>query len=83
MAVEARQERRLRLSHDIAGDPHHHVVEAAVLEVILDARATRPRNRAVDHVELAVIGPAELVLPPTDPLAVGVQAVRGSVGRRR
>jgi hypothetical protein len=75
VAVEARQERRLRLSDDIARDPHHHVVEAAVLEVILDARATRPRNRAVDHVELAVIGPPELVLPSTDPLAVRVQAV--------
>ena len=75
VAVEARQERRLRLPDDIAGDPHHHVMEAAVLEMVLDARATRPRNRAVDHVELAVIGPADLVLPPIDPLAVGVEAV--------
>ena len=79
MAVEARQERRLRLPDDIAGDPHHHVMEAAVLEVVLDPGAARPRHRAVDHVELAVVGPADLVLAPVDPLAVGVEAV--PVGR--
>ena len=77
--MEARQERRLCLPDDIAGDSHHHVVEPAVLEMVLDTRATRPDDRIVDHIELAVIGPADLVLPPIDPLAVGVEAV--PVGR--
>ena len=81
MAIEARQERRLRLAHDIAGDAHHHVMEAPIVEVILDARAARPRDRAVDDVELAVIGPAELVLPPVDALAIREEAV--PVGRQR
>ena len=42
MAVEARQERRLRLPDDAAGHPHHDVVEAAVPEVILDPRPAGP-----------------------------------------
>ena len=73
--AEARQERRLRLPDDVAGDAHHHVVEAAVLEVVLDAGAARPRDRAVDHVELAMVGAADLVLAPVDALAVGEEAV--------
>ena len=75
MAVEARQERRLRLPHDVAGDAHHHVVEAAVLEVVLDARAAGPRDGAVDDVELAVVGAADLVLAPVELLLVGEEAV--------
>ena len=75
MAVEARQERGLRLAHDVAGHPHHHVVEPAVLEVILDPRPTGPGDRAVDHVELAVVGAADLVLTPVDVLIVREQAV--------
>ena len=73
--AEARQERRLRLADDGAGDAHHHVVEAAVLEVVLDPRAAGPGDGAVDHVELAVVGAAHLVLAPVDALAVGEEAV--------
>ena len=80
VAVEARQERRLSQADDIAGDPHHHVMEATVLEVILDPGATRPGDCPVDDIELAVIGPPDLVLPPIDPLPVGVEAV--PVGRK-
>ena len=61
VAAEARQERRLRLAHDVAGDAHHHVVEAAVAEVVLDARAAGPGDRAVDHVELAVVDAPERI----------------------
>ena len=75
MTAKARQERRLRLPDDVAGDAHHHVVEAAVLEVVLDPRAAGPRDGAVDHVELAVVGAADLVLAPVDALAVGEEAV--------
>ena len=74
VAPEARQERRLRLPHDVAGDAHHHVVEPAVLEVVLDPGSAGPRDRSVDDVELAVVGAAELVLAPVDALAVGVEA---------
>ena len=73
--AEARQERRLRLPDDGAGHPHHHVVEAAVPEVVLDPRPAGPRDGAVDHVELAMVGAADLVLAPVDVLAVGEEAV--------
>ena len=74
VAAEARQERRLRLAHDVAGDAHHHVVELAVVEVVLDPRAARPRDRAVDDVELAMVGAAELALPQVELQAVREQA---------
>ena len=50
VAPEARQERRLSLPDDVSGHAHHHVVEAAVLEVVLDPRAARPGDGAVDDV---------------------------------
>ena len=75
MAAEARQKRRLRLSHDIAGDAHHHVVEAAVLEVILDARSARPGDRAVEDVQLPMVGATDFVLAPVETLVVGEEAV--------
>ena len=83
VAAEARQERRLRLPDDVTGDAHHHVVEAAVLEVVLDPRAARPGNRAVDDVELAVVGAADLVLAPVQPPVVRVQPVAVERERRR
>ena len=83
MAAEARQERRLRLPDDVAGDAHHHVVEAAVLEVVLDPRAARPGDGAVDDVELAVVGAADLVLAPVELPVVRVQAVAVERERRR
>jgi hypothetical protein len=48
--------------------------------MVLDAGAAGPRGRAVDHVELAVVGPPELVLAGVD-AAVGEQAV--AVGRHQ
>ena len=65
----------MRLPDNVAGDPHHHVVEAAVLEVIFDSGTTRPRDGAVDHVQLAVVGATHFVLPPVDVLVVRVEAV--------
>ena len=56
-------------------DPHHHVV-AAVLEVIFDSGTTRPRDGAVDHVQLAVVSATHLVLPPVDVLVVRIEASR-------
>ena len=75
VAPEARQERRLRLPDDVSGHAHHHVVEAAILEVVLDPRAAGPRDGAVDDVELAVIGAANLVLTPVQLPVVWVQPV--------
>ena len=66
MGVEAHQEERLGLADDVPGHAHHDVVELAVREVILDPRAARPGHVAVDHIELAVIGPADLVLAPVE-----------------
>ena len=66
MAAEAHQEQRLRLADDGAGDANHHVVELAVREVVLDPGAARPGDGAVDHVELAVVGAADLVLAPVE-----------------
>ena len=80
MAAEARQERGLRLAHDVTGDAHHHIVEAAVLEVVLDPRAACPRDLPVDHVQLPMVGAAELVLAPIELPAIRKQAV--PVGRQ-
>ena len=75
VTAEARQEGRLCLPDDVARDANHHVVEAAVLEVILDAGAAGPRDLAVDHVELPVVGTADLVLAPVEVTVVRVEAV--------
>ena len=75
VTAKARQERGLRLPHDGAGDANHHVVEAAVLEVVLDPGSAGPGDGAVDHVQLAVVGAADLVLAPVDVLAVGEETV--------
>ena len=74
--VEAREERGLGLSYDgAAGDADHQVVEAAVLEVILDTGSARPGDRPVDHIQLAMLGVSELVLPWVETLRVRVEAV--------
>ena len=75
MAAEAHQEQRLGLADDVPGDANHDVVELAVREVVLDPGASRPGDGAVDHVELAVVGPADLVLSPVEGAVVGVEAV--------
>ncbi len=75
VAAEAHQEERLGLAHDVPGHPHHHVVELAVREVVLDPGATGPRDGAVDHVELAMVGVADVVLAPVELTVVRVQAV--------
>ncbi len=75
MAPEAREKGGLRLPDDVAGHPHHDVVEAAVLEVVLDAGAAGPGDLSVDHVQLAVVGPADLVLAPVEAAVVRVEAV--------
>ena len=64
VAAEARQERRLRLADDVAGDAHHHVVEPAVVEVILDAGSARPGHAPVDDVQLAMVGAPQLAQAP-------------------
>ena len=74
-AAEAREEGRLSLADDVARDANHHVVEAAVLEVVLDSRAPGPRDLAVDHVELPVVGTADLVLAPVEVAMVRVETV--------
>jgi hypothetical protein len=62
---EARHEHKLKLRDDGASQPQEKVVEAAVLEVILDACAADPANSAVDNDDLAMIDVPELVeVPP-------------------
>ena len=75
MAEEARQKRHLRLADDISRDAHHHIVEPAVLEMILDARAARPGDRSVDDVQLSMVGAARLVPPPVELLIVWEEAI--------
>ena len=58
----------------------HHVVEASVGEVVLDPRPARPRQRAVDHVQLAVLGAPELVLAPIE-VAVDEEPVEVELDR--
>ena len=77
---ERGQEHRLRLAHDVAGDARHHVVEASVGEVVLDPGPACPRQRAVDHVQLAVLGAPELVLAPIE-VAVDEQPVEVELDR--
>ena len=81
--AEARQEGRLRLTHDVAGEASHDVVEAAVLEVILYPGPARPGHGAVDHVQLAVVGTPDLVLAPVDPLRRSGRGRPGRAERRR
>ena len=53
--AEARDEDELELGDHGAGRPQEQVVEAPVLEVILDPRAADPTDPAVDDQHLAVV----------------------------
>ena len=61
---EARDEHELELRDDRASDAQKEVVEAAVLEVILDACAADPADPAVDNDDLAMVDVPELVEVP-------------------
>ena len=58
--AEAREEDELELRDHRPGEPHEEVVEAAVVEVVLDPAAADPADPAVDDDELAVVEVAEL-----------------------
>jgi hypothetical protein len=64
--TEARDEDELQLRDDRARDADEQVVEAAVLEVILDAGPTDPADAAVDDECLAVVDVAQTVQVPAD-----------------
>ena len=53
--AQARDEDELELRHDRPGDPDEQVVEAPVLEVILDPRAADPADPAVHDDDLAMV----------------------------
>ena len=53
--AEAGEEDELELGDDRAGDADEQIVEAAVLEVVLDAGAADPADAAVDDDELAMV----------------------------
>ena len=57
--AEARDEDQLELRDHRAGDADEQVVEAAVLEVILDPGAADPADAAVDDDDLAMIDVSE------------------------
>src|SRR4030095_14078875 len=61
---EAGEEHELELRDYRAGHPQEEIVEAAVLEVVLDAGSTDPPDSAVDDYELAVIDMAEAAEVP-------------------
>ena len=80
VVAEAREEHRLQLARDRSGHADVHVVEAAVREVVLDARAPDPGDLAVDQDQLAMLDPPELVERPGEaPVGEG----SGAVGRQR
>ena len=58
------EEDELELRDDWACEPQEHVVEPAVLEVVLDARSADPPGQAVDDDDLAVVDVPELVEVP-------------------
>ena len=64
---EAGEEHELELRHHRAGSPQEQVVEAAVLEVVLDAGSADPADPAVDDHDLAVIDVAERGKVPSCP----------------
>ena len=53
--ADARDEHELELSDDRPGDAHEEIVEAAVLEVVLDPRSADPPDATVDDRDLAVV----------------------------
>ena len=57
--AERREEDELELGHDRSRHPEEQVVEAAVVEVILDPGAADPPDSPVDDEELAVVDVAE------------------------
>ena len=62
--AEAGEEDQLELRGHRAGHAHAEVVEAAVVEVVLDPGAADPADPAVDDEELAVVDVAEPVEVP-------------------
>ena len=62
--AEARDEHELELSDDGAGHPQEEVVEAAVVEVVLDPGAADPARLPVHDEELAVVDVAERLHVP-------------------
>jgi hypothetical protein len=53
--AKARHEHELKLRDDRAGDAHEEIVEAAVLEVILDSGASDPADTAIHDDDFAVV----------------------------
>ena len=68
MEAEIGQKRQLQLCHRVAGHAHEDVVEAAVIEPVLDPCAADPADLSIDDEHLAVIEVAELLKPPVDTL---------------
>ncbi len=75
--AEGRDEHELQLAGDGPAHPHEQVVEAAVVEVVLDPGAADPPDPAVDDHELAVIDVPELLNRPASLIAA-----RGGLRRR-
>ena len=61
---KARQEDELKLCNDWPFDAEEQVVEAAVLEVVLDSGAADPADAAVDDRELAMVDMPECAQVP-------------------
>ena len=79
---EAGEEHELQLCDHRAGDAEEQVVEAAVLEVVLDAGAADPADSTVDDHDLAVIDVAEPAQVPAELAVASQQADRGTRLRR-
>ena len=81
--AEAGQEHELELVHDRPRDAQEQIVEATVLEVILDACPTDPADPAIDDEQLAVVEVPERfrfqrIGPPA---SIGPDCARGLVAR--
>ena len=81
--AEGREEDELQLRDHRAGQPHEEVVEAAVVEVVLDPGTADPADAPVDDDELAMVDVAELAHAPArgPPAAAGCDRARSRVAR--
>ncbi len=80
--AECRDEHELQLRDDRPGDTEEEIMEAPVVEVVLDPRAADPADAAVDDDELAVVDASEPVeVPPSG--AAGRERLGGSAQLRR
>ncbi len=80
--AEAGQEHELELVHDRTRDPQEQIVEATVLEVILEACPTDPADPAIDDEQLPMVEvPEPFQVPTRRPPSADRARLRARLGR--